>query len=320
MEDAVEGRRQRRRARVRTRRGEGATLPTFIVIGAAKAGTTALYWYLAEHPQVFMSPLKETNYFAFGVDGDGRLLYGDPELHRFRVRSRDDYEALFAGAGDALAIGEVSPIYLECPQAAGRIRDAIPAARIVCGLREPVDRAYSDYLMYLRSRGRDLELQRDLTASSAWARPDSHWMQISRYHEALSRYFDVFPRDRIHVFLFDDLKRDPLGAVRDLYAFLGVDATFVPDLETPHNVGGVPASMKLERLLTSHAIRSFAEPLIPKRVADRLRRLRTRNLRPAPALPRPMRDELMGHFRDDIARTSELIGKSLDHWLDSDHG
>ena len=73
-------------------------LPTFVIIGAAKAGTTALYWYLADHPEVFMSPVKETNYFAFGLDDDGHPLYGDPELHRFPIRSLAEYEALFAGS------------------------------------------------------------------------------------------------------------------------------------------------------------------------------------------------------------------------------
>jgi len=315
MGDALGLRGRHARGR-RAEQGDTLMLPNFIMIGAAKAGTTALYWYLAEHPQVFMSPMKETNYFAYGLDQQGNLLYGDPELHRFRVRSWSEYEALFARAGGAAAIGEVSPIYLECPQAAARIRGRLPSVRIICGLREPVDRAYSDYLMYLRSRGRSLEPERDLTATSEWALPDSHWMQIGRYHEMLSRYFDAFPREQIHIFLFDDLRRDPLGVIRDMYGFLGVDPTFHPDLETPHNVGGVPANMRLERILTSHRIRTIVEPLIPKGVVDRVRRVRTRNLRPAPSLPAELRNELMGHFRDDIGKTSELIGRSLEPWLE----
>ena len=117
------------------------TLPNFIIIGAAKAGTTALYWYLAEHPDVFMSPVKETFYFAYGVDAAGKLLYGDPAVHRFPVKTLSAYEALFARANGALAIGEASPIYLECPQAAERIRAVIPDARLICSLRHPVDRA-----------------------------------------------------------------------------------------------------------------------------------------------------------------------------------
>src|SRR5689334_24224361 len=116
------------------------TLPNFIVIGAAKAGTTALYWYLAEHPAVFMSPVKETNYFAYGVDAAGHLLYGDPEHHTFPVRTLAEYEQLFAEAAGQRAIGEASPIYLECPQAAQRIRDLLPAAQLICALRHPVER------------------------------------------------------------------------------------------------------------------------------------------------------------------------------------
>jgi hypothetical protein len=297
-------------------RSDASPAPTFIMVGAAKAGTTALYWYLAEHPQIFMSPMKETNYFAYGLDERGTLLYGDPELHRFRVRSWDEYLALFAGGGGADAIGEVSPIYLECPQAAARIRARLPEARILCILREPVDRAYSDYLMYLRSRGRRLDPERDLTAASAWARPDSHWMRIGRYHDMLSRYVEAFPRDRIRVSLFDDLTRDPLGLVQGMYGTLGVDPAFVPDLETPHNVGGVPSNMRLERLLTSHRLRAIAEPLVPRRLADRVRRIRTGNLRRPPALPPELRSELLEHFREDIGRTSELIGRSLQHWLE----
>jgi hypothetical protein len=291
------------------------TLPNFIVIGAAKAGTTALYWYLADHPAVFMSPVKETNYFAFGLDADGRLLYGNPELHHFPVKSLDEYKQLFAGAGNAVAIGEASPIYLECPQAADRIRKLLPETRIICGLRHPVDRAYSDYQMYLRARGQRLDPTRDLTAGAVWARPGSHWMQIGRYHEQLARYFTAFPRARIHVFLFDDLKQDALGTVQDVYRFLDIDPAFVPDLETPHNVGGMPANMLLERLFSNSGIRTVVRPLVLRRTVDWVRRLRTRNMRQAPPIPAELKLELTRQFRADITKTSELIGRSLQHWL-----
>ena len=290
-------------------------LPNFIIIGAAKAGTTALYWYLADHPDVFMSPIKETNFLAYGLDARGQLLYGDPEHHQFPVKSLPAYEALFEDAGGASAIGEASPIYLESLQTAARIRELLPAARIVCGLRHPVDRAYSDYLMYLRSRGRRLDPDRDLSAAAAWTRPDSHWMRISRYHEQLSRYYDAFAREQIHVFLFDDLKRSPLQLVQDVYRFLRVDANVVPDFATPHNVGGMPASRVLEGLLTSRAVKAMVQPWIPRPAANWVRRLRTRNLRQAPSLPTQLRQELTDYFRRDITQTSELIGRSLEHWL-----
>ena len=290
------------------------TLPNFIVIGGAKAGTTALYWYLAEHPAVFMSPVKETNYFAYGLDADGRLLYGDPEHHAFPVKTLDAYQQLFAAAGDARAIGEASPIYLESPQAPERMRALLPAARLICALRHPVDRAYSDYLMFLRSRGRRFDPALELTPAAAWAHPDSHWMRISRYAEALGRFLQVFPRAQLHVLLFDDLKRAPLQAVQAVYRYLEVDPEFAPDLETPHNVGGVPSSRVVEGVLTNKALRTIVQPFIPTGAVNWVRKLRTRNLRAAP-LPAELKRELTAHFRDDIARTSQLIGRDLDHWL-----
>jgi hypothetical protein len=288
------------------------TLPNFIVIGAAKAGTTALYWYLAEHPAVFMSRVKETNFFAYNVDSDGRLLYGDPDVHRFPVKTQEEYEALFQKVGSATAFGEASPLYLESPQAAARMRAIVPEARIVCSIRHPVDRAYSDYLMYLRRRGREFDPGRELTAAATWARPDSRWMQVSRYHPQLERYFDAFPRERIHVLLFDDIRRGAIEATQAVYRFVDVDPSFVPDLGTPHAPGGVPAVPLLEGLLSKAA---SLRPWVPTTAAKWVRRMRAKTLRKAPALPSGLRSELTAHFRDDIRRTSELIGRDLDHWL-----
>ena len=290
-------------------------LPTFIIIGAAKAGTTALYWYLAEHPGVFMSPVKETNYFAYGLDAGGQLVYGDPDVHRFPVKSLGEYEQLFGNVAGAAAVGEASPIYLECPQAAGRIRELLPAARIICSLRQPVERAYSDYLMYLRRRGRRFDPARELTATAGWARPDSRWMQVSRYAQQLERYFEAFPREQIHVLLIDDFKPSPLRAVQDVYRFVNVDPAFAPDFDTPHAPGGMPASTMLEGFFTSGAIVSAVKPWVPVGAANWIRRLRTRNMRKPPALPPTLKQELTAHFRDDIAKTSQLIGRSLEHWL-----
>jgi hypothetical protein len=289
-------------------------LPNFLVIGAAKAGTTSLHWYLGEHPDVFMSPAKDPSFFAYNVDAQGRLLWGEPELHAFPVRTQAEYERLFQDVGGATAVGEASTMYLECPQAAERIRQLLPDTRIICSLRQPVDRAYSDYVMYLRQAGRRFEPARDLDPGAAWADPGSRWMKIGRYHEQLLRYYERFPRQRIQAVLFDDLQRDPRGFMAELYGFLGVDPAFVPDLDLPHSAGGLPASPLFERLLVRGA-QSAVKPWVPLRAANWMRRLRSRTLRPTPPLPAEMRQQLTEHFRADIVSTSELIGRSLEHWL-----
>jgi hypothetical protein len=292
------------------------TLPNFIVIGAAKAGTTALYWYLSEHPAVYMSPVKETNFFAYGRDAEGRLLYGDPEVHHFPIQTMAEYERLFDQADGAPGIGEASPIYLECPQAADRIRAAVPSVRIIASLRHPVERAYSDYLMHLRHRGERFDPARDLTVMAPWAAPDSRWMQVSRYHAQLERYYAAFPRTHIHVSLFDHLRHDALGMVQGVYRFVGVDPAFAPDFDTPHAIGGLPARRWLERVLTNRAVGAVVKPVLPMGAANWVRRMRARNLKKAPPLPAELRRELTARiFRDEIERTGRLIGRSLDHWL-----
>jgi hypothetical protein len=119
----------------------------------------------------------------------------------------------------------------------------------------------------------------------------------------------------MHVFLFDDITRDALLATQEVYRFLKVDSGFAPDFDTPHAAGGMPVSRLLEGFLTSSALRSVIRPLVPVRAANWVRRLRSRTMRKAPRLPPQLRQELTEHFREDIAKTSKLIGRSLDHWL-----
>lgn len=292
------------------------TLPNFVFIGGPKSGTTALWWYLSEHPEIYAGPSHHIGYLAYVVDESGTPLYGDPEMHKWHVRTLEEYEALYENAGDAIAIGDISPIYMETPHAAARIHELIPHARILCSLRHPVDRAYSDYLKYLRKNGRRLDPGVDLQPEAAWVQPGSHWMVLGRYHEQLSRYYDVFPPNQIHVFLAEDLKNDTVGTLRRIFRFLEVDEEFSPDLSTPHNIGGVPSSLLLERILTNQKLRSLLAPLVPRSLADRLRKVRAANMERPPPLPEDLRRKMTESLRVEIEKTSELTGLDLSHWLE----
>lgn len=291
------------------------TLPNFVCIGAPKSGTTALWWYLSEHPEIYAGPQHHIGYLAYAVDDAGEPLYGEPGMHKWHVKTLEEYEALFEDAGDATAIGDVSPIYLEVPHAASRIQELIPDARILCSLRHPVDRAYSDYLKYLRKRGRRIDPESDLTANAPWVQPDSHWMTLGRYHEQLTRYYDLFPGNQIHVFLAEDLRDDTAGTLREIFGFLDVDTGYVPDLSTPHNVGGVPSSLILERVLINKRLRSLVRPLVPRRLADRVRKMRTANMEKPPPLPTDLRRKMTESLAVQVEKTSELTGIDLSHWL-----
>ncbi len=274
------------------------TLPNFLIIGAGRSGTTSLYHYLRQHPDIFMSPVKETNYYT---DADQATdIKG--------IRSRSQYEQLFAGVSGERAIGEATPKYLNAVTSIGRIRDDLPGVRLIATLRQPADRAYSSYLQrFMNSRER--------RGAEEVLQPGNHVVETGRYHPQLRRYFDVFPREQIKIILFDDLIARTQETVRSLYGFLGVDPDFAVDTRIRHNPSASPRFVRLTRHFNSVA--TFAADVAPhwlrgKGFAMRLRRPLLRKPDPIPPL---LRRQLTDQYRDDIISTGELIGRDLAHWL-----
>jgi Sulfotransferase domain len=274
------------------------TLPNFLIIGAPKAGTTSLYSYFSEHPAIFMPELKEPRFF--GYEGQGDRI-------RFPVRTLEEYTALFDAVTTETAIGEATPHYLVYPVAAQRIRDLIPEVRLIASLRDPVDRAYSVYQMNLRNKG----VNRDIPFVEA-IRTDHNLRET--YADMLGRYVALFPPEQLKVILLEDLEADPHRTVRALFAFLGVDPDFVPDLSKIANPGGEPKNKLLHGLLSDPRLRVMSRGVLPRGVVDRLRELRSRNLAKQPLKPEDRRAAI-GLFRDDILRTQDLIGRDLAAWL-----
>ena len=126
------------------------TLPNFLVIGAAKSGTSSLYMYLKQHPEIYMSPIKEPHFFSFDDESKMTKGPGDP-IHK-AITNFDDYQAQFDGVTDEKAIGEASTSYLYRPEAPGRIHAMLPDAKLIVILRNPVDRAFSAYMHVVRDK------------------------------------------------------------------------------------------------------------------------------------------------------------------------
>ena len=272
------------------------TLPTFFVIGAAKSGTTSLYHYLDEHPEVFMSPVKETNHFASAEEASGQG----------RVAGPDEYEALYEGAGGATAVGEASPLYLRSRVAAERIHRAVPDARIIAILRNPTDRAYSGYLMQVR-KGRERR-----PIGECFERGDVY-IEAGFYADDLARFYERFDRRGIRIYLFDELVADPQLLMSDLFTFLGVDGTFRVGVEKRYNVGGMPRRRWLANFGASGFVRWLRDnaPESGKRLG---RGVRDANLEKPPPMPPELRERLRELYREDIERVQELTGKDLSAW------
>jgi hypothetical protein len=267
--------------------------PNFLVIGAAKCGTTSVDHYLAEHPEIFMSHLKNPKYFADQAGTPSRYVWGEGiASERLTVTDPLQYLSLFENVTTEKAIGEVSPVYLGSEIAPENILRTIPDVRLVAILRNPIERAYSGYQMQLRQCGRKITMDSEF-------RLDGHLVQQGRYHTLLKRYFDRFDRSRIKVMIFENLRSEPLAAMRDLYRFLDVDESFRPDVTRAYNRG--------------------AGQLLPDRVGRHVRPLfRALTLRPASPMPAALRRRLHDAYRDDVARLSVLLDLDLEsRWLGS---
>jgi len=298
--------------------------PNFIIIGAGRAGTTSLYHYLRQIPQIFMSSIKETNFFAFeegvsDVEAEIRPTTGD----LFPIRRLEDYLALFAEAGEAVAVGEASPLYMFAPGTAQRMKDALPEARIIAVLRNPVDRAHSSHLKYVRDGLERRTLSEAIREERSSVDPRSlfgpyNYLRAGYHARNLAPYCESFPRDRIALMLFEDFARDTEATLRQILDFLEVETAFIPDCSVRHNASGIPRSRTLHRLLDrsrpakwekDRSATSGKSPLVSLAV-----KLRNTNLKKPPLSP-SLRDELADLYRDDVTALQSIIGRDLTHWL-----
>lgn len=284
-------------------------MPNFLIIGAQKSGTTSLYYYLSQHPDIFMVPDKELHYFT----------YLDDEDHKYYL-TEEGYLSHFQDGAGFKAVGEASPSYLYSKAAPSRIKAFNPNMRLIAILRNPVDRAYSNYLHNLR-RGTEpvddfmkaiqLEAER---IKDGWDF-SFHYAAKGFYHEQLQRYYDVFDRDQLKVVLLDDLRKNPLETMRQLFAFLQVDTNFQPDLSARHNTAGIAKNKViggwLNRLQRSSAVNRVIKVLVPYKLREKLKR----SIYTTPPMPEKAKETLYEVFQDDVTRLQTLINRDLSDWL-----
>ncbi len=303
------------------------TLPNFIIIGAGKSGTTALYEHLREHPEVFMSPVKETNFFA--LEGTSTVhSEEDPDQmfhYPWAVTNWVNYQGLFHKVKKEKAIGEVSPMYLYSPKAAEKIKKRLPNTKIIAILRDPVDRLYSRYMHLAReNREPTSNFADSLDQKSIWWKRND-LVQEGFYYTHLKRYYDLFDEHQIRVYLYDDLRKNPLKVIQNIYEFIGVDASFVPDLEAEYNVSGRIRNSILDKLIGQNSLIKAGvkkvSPVIANAVikSERLKKYVNR-MRKANLKKEPLSDDLRNQLIDkvygkEISALEGLIHINLSNWL-----
>ena len=279
--------------------------PTFLIIGAPKSGTTALYRWLQQHPDVFMPDNKQPHYFA-GIRPDFRGP-GDVAFNRDIVTDRTRYMDLFAPGAGRTALGEASPFYMHYAKAAApAIRAAFPDCRLVVLLREPVARAWAGYLHLVRD-GRERGSFRqalDQEAERLARRWEPLWghKALGLYGEQLSTVLEAFPRDQVGVWLYDEMRADPRRLFAEVCRFIGVDDGFMPNF-SHHNTGGVPRLPGLHRLLVAMKVPHMAKRLLPEPWAQWVVARYLQRRPPAPEIA----SELSSYFAADRALLASLL-------------
>lgn len=295
-------------------------LPNFLIIGAAKAGTTSLHAYLRQHPQVYMSPLKETNFFTF--DGEPPRFGGpDGEVFaRDSVYRMEHYARLFEDRTDEIAVGEASPRYLSVEGTAARIKRCLPAVKLVAILRNPADRAFSAFSMRRRDGWEACETleqaidQEPRRLAEAWG--GGIYRQSGLYARQLQHYYECFDRRQIRVYLYEDLVSAPDALFEDLFGFLGIDPRFRPEMSHRLNVSGVIRNPFLRVVWTrTHGLQRTIRPLLPKSTRQRISGFFTGLEKERLPFPPKQRKRLIDYYRDDVEQLQSLIDRDLSTWL-----
>lgn len=283
--------------------------PNFLIIGAPKAGTTGLYKTLRQHPQIFLSQVKEPNFFM------------QPEFYN-KINNKEDYLALFANAKPQhLAVGEASVLYLGDEEAARNIYQAIPDVRMVAVLRQPAERIYSHYIMYLRLKREpltDFSTVVDIMTGvkDLQTRNNAIYLRESLYAANLKRYLALFPRKQFFISLYDDWRKSPQQVLSGLYSFLNVN----PDIDLPairDNKGGLPLFPDFFYFLnTPNPVKTIFRKFFPlrlgKKIIDSTSQLM---LVKAPPMNPDLRMHLTQFFRADILELQDLLDRDLSSWL-----
>jgi hypothetical protein len=285
--------------------------PNFFLVGAAKAGTTSIYAHLSQHPSVFFPSLKEPHFFA--------QVRPAPEQRYLieAITKRSVYLRLFMRAGDHPVVGDASPSYLWHPEVPRRIRAVVPEAKIAAILRDPVERAFSHYLMDYREGAQSKSFYQALLADMS--RHDKGWGISDLYYELglyagqVRRYLNTFKLERVKILMFEDFRRDPGRVLRELAAFLDLDpAPFAHiDASRHYNSYAAPRNQLLRRLAGAKFSRVLGQALMPRALGDFIFERIFLKQAPKPRLDPRARELLCSLYAPDLDDLEELLGRHL---------
>jgi|Deesub1362A_J573_1020465.scaffolds.fasta_scaffold00073_56 hypothetical protein len=300
--------------------GRTVKLPDFLIVGAARSGTSSLYYYLKQHPKIFMPEIKEPNFFSY------REVPPFKKVECPIIREFNEYIELFEPAKEDQIIGEASVSYLRFyNKTIENIKNYIPEPqnlKIIIILRNPIDRVFSSYCYKRYKCKESLDLEEAIKPevikeriADNWG-PDFDYIEWGFVSQGVRAYLNHF--QHVRIYLYENLIADPSGLVKDIFRFLEVDDSFTPDVSKKHNPSGIPRIEALQKFLKKPNFLSSIFPfikLIPvEKRAEIVEKIMRRNSKKL-QMKEDTREHLKELFKEEILSLQELIGKDLSGWL-----
>jgi len=306
------------------------TLPDFLIVGAAKSGTTSLYYYLGQHPAIFLPKIKEPWFFSHARE-DVKIIHpaSGGRLEKYLILNLDQYVNLFKSAKPHQLCCEASTSYLFLyEKTIGNLKstygNASDGLKIIIILRNPIFRAWSHYQMHIRDGSEKLPFNQAITPSVIQARLQKNWgptfdyIGYGKYYQQVNSYLRYFKNTK--VILYDDLIENPKSTLNELLTFLGLSDEFEMKFDKKYNTSGLPKNEIAKHLVNfiykDNKIKAVLKYLLPSGIRSRLKVRLGQRLFQKNTLPKEKKMLLAELFKDDIQLLSRLINKNLDHWLE----
>lgn len=279
--------------------------PNFFIVGTPKSGTTSLFNYLEEHPEIFVPTIKEPHFFSHP---EVASTYYKTTL----IGEMDKYNALYEDGKGYKVIGDFSSSYLFNERSAAKIKSFNPEAKIIVILRNPTKRAVSHYMMDYSQGYINATLMEVITNKKKHPDFYKQYMEIGFYESQLTQYYKEFPKKQVLVLLSDQLFSETEKTVTEIFDFLGVNASFKPDYDKIYNQFKEPRFKAIRKLKNSRMVKWVFD-----RLPGRLKNIATKvAFDENKEKPNFDKEEafLNNLYLNDIIKTEQLLGKDLSFW------
>ena len=276
------------------------------IVGAPKAGTTSLHHYLNEHPDVLMSEEKEPDYFSNKELSDQGLYYGTSQID-----NEEKYHNLFKNKKNEQILGEASVSYLFYPEVPQRIKNYNPEAKIIIMLRNPVDRAFSHYLMDYRL-GLTSESFDDIFKKKSELKFQQYFV-LGNYSSQIINYFNVFGKENIHIILYSDFKKNTPLELEKVFDFLSLNTNYSIDFNKVHNSFSMPKNNIVRKIYSIIWLRKVLVTLVPFSFISLIKSILF-NKENKPKLSVEVRNSVSLYFEKDIEILEKLLSINLEKW------